>query len=195
MRRAWFRWGVMVAGLAVMVALVGCQQAQNPPTQPTTPPPTVTEQPKPAPVAEQPKPTPKEQPKVAESEAVQAARKLGTATDKPVVKTASGLEYIDVKEGNGAAAAAGQTASVHYTGWLVSGTKFDSSLDRGQPFAFQLGAGQVIKGWDEGVVGMKPGGVRKLIIPSDLGYGPRGAGGVIPPNATLIFEVIYIGKG
>jgi FKBP-type peptidyl-prolyl cis-trans isomerase len=105
------------------------------------------------------------------------------------VTTASGLQYIDLKVGTGATAQAGQTVTVHYTGWLENGKKFDSSVDRGQPFSFPLGAGRVIKGWDEGVQGMKVGGKRKLIIPSNLGYGPRGAGGVIPPNATLIFEV------
>lgn len=130
-----------------------------------------------------------------ESATVQAARKLGTATDKPVVSTASGLQYIDIKEGSGEAAKAGDTVKMQYTGWLENGTKFDSSFDHGgQPFSFQLGVGQVIRGWDEGVAGMKPGGVRKLIIPSELGYGARGAGGAIPPNATLIFEVIYVGK-
>jgi len=134
-------------------------------------------------------------PKVTESAAVQAARKLGTATDKPVVTTASGLQYIDLKEGSGEPAKAGDTGTVNYTGWLVDGAKFDSSFNPGrQPFSFPLGAGKVIRGWDEGVVGMKPAGVRKLIIPSDLGYGPEGSPPVIPPNATLIFEVIYIGK-
>jgi len=92
-------------------------------------------------------------------------------------------------EGTGAEAAAGQTVSVHYTGWLTDGQKFDSSKDRNQPFEFSLGAGMVIRGWDEGVQGMKVGGVRKLTIPPELGYGARGAGGVIPPNATLVFEV------
>ncbi len=103
--------------------------------------------------------------------------------------TDSGLKIEDTVEGGGAEAAAGQTVSVHYTGWLENGSKFDSSKDRGQPFQFRLGGGQVIKGWDEGVQGMKVGGTRKLTIPADLGYGARGAGGVIPPNATLIFEV------
>lgn len=103
--------------------------------------------------------------------------------------TASGLIYEDITEGSGPAAAAGQAVSVHYTGWLTNGTKFDSSKDRNQPFRFPLGAGHVIKGWDEGVQGMKAGGVRKLTIPPQLGYGSRGAGGVIPPDATLVFEV------
>jgi FKBP-type peptidyl-prolyl cis-trans isomerase len=106
-----------------------------------------------------------------------------------VVTTKSGLKYIDEKEGTGTEAKAGKSVDVHYTGWLKDGTKFDSSKDRGQPFSFQLGAGMVIKGWDEGVAGMKEGGKRKLIIPPELGYGARGAGGVIPPNAELTFEV------
>jgi FKBP-type peptidyl-prolyl cis-trans isomerase len=109
------------------------------------------------------------------------------------ITTSSGLQYIDLKVGTGATAQAGQTVSVHYTGWLENGKKFDSSVDRGQPFSFPLGAGRVIKGWDEGVQGMKVGGKRKLIIPSNLGYGARGAGGAIPPNATLIFEVELLG--
>jgi FKBP-type peptidyl-prolyl cis-trans isomerase len=100
-----------------------------------------------------------------------------------------GLQYTDEQVGTGAVATTGKTAVVHYTGWLMDGTKFDSSLDRNQPFSFPLGAGQVIKGWDEGVTGMKVGGKRILIIPPALGYGARGAGGVIPPNATLKFEV------
>jgi len=105
------------------------------------------------------------------------------------VTTASGLKYTDEKVGTGAEAKPGQTAVVHYTGWLTDGKKFDSSKDRGQPFSFPLGGGRVIKGWDEGVQGMKVGGVRKLTIPPQLGYGASGAGGVIPPNATLVFEV------
>ena len=105
------------------------------------------------------------------------------------VTTGSGLEYEDIATGSGAQACAGQTVSVHYTGWLTDGKKFDSSKDRNQPFEFSLGAGMVIKGWDEGVQGMKVGGVRRLTVPPQLGYGARGAGGVIPPNATLVFEV------
>lgn len=103
--------------------------------------------------------------------------------------TDSGLKYEDTTHGDGAEAQNGHTVSVHYTGWLEDGTKFDSSKDRNDPFQFQLGAGRVIKGWDEGVAGMTVGSVRKLTIPSQLGYGPAGAGGVIPPNATLVFEV------
>jgi FKBP-type peptidyl-prolyl cis-trans isomerase len=101
----------------------------------------------------------------------------------------SGLKYEDLKVGDGQEAATGDSVKVHYTGWLENGTKFDSSVDRGQPFEFNLGAGMVIKGWDEGVAGMKVGGKRKLVIPPELGYGAQGAGGVIPPNAVLIFEV------
>ena len=109
-------------------------------------------------------------------------------------KTPSGAEYWDITTGTGATASAGKTVTVHYTGWLAKdGKKFDSSVDRGQPFMFQLGAGQVIKGWDEGVSGMKVGGKRQLRIPPELGYGARGAGGVIPPNATLIFDVELLG--
>jgi len=109
----------------------------------------------------------------------------------------SGLKYTDTNVGTGAEAAQGHKVSVHYTGWLYNngakGAKFDSSLDRGQPFAFALGAQQVIRGWDEGVAGMKVGGKRTLIIPPELGYGARGAGGVIPPNATLMFDVELLG--
>jgi FKBP-type peptidyl-prolyl cis-trans isomerase FkpA len=105
------------------------------------------------------------------------------------ITTASGLVIEELVVGSGAAAAAGQKVSVHYTGWLTDGTKFDSSKDRGDPFIFPLGKGHVIQGWDEGVAGMKVGGKRTLVIPAELGYGARGAGGVIPPNATLIFDV------
>ncbi len=109
--------------------------------------------------------------------------------------TAEGLKYYDIKEGTGPVAKSGNTVKVHYTGWLTNGKKFDSSVDRGQPFEFKLGAGQVIKGWDDGVAGMKVGGKRQLLIPPQLGYGSRGAGGVIPPNATLIFDVELLGVG
>ncbi|MFH1870043.1 MAG: FKBP-type peptidyl-prolyl cis-trans isomerase [Pseudomonadota bacterium] len=109
------------------------------------------------------------------------------------ITTASGLVYEEVVVGEGAEACAGQMVTVHYTGWLTNGSKFDSSKDRNDPFRFALGRGQVIGGWDEGVQGMKIGGTRKLTIPPALGYGARGAGGVIPPNATLVFEVELLG--
>jgi FKBP-type peptidyl-prolyl cis-trans isomerase len=110
-----------------------------------------------------------------------------------VVETATGLGYVDLVEGTGAQPKKGDTLRVHYTGWLKSGTKFDSSVDRGTPFEFPVGTGRVIRGWDEGIISMKVGGKRKLIIPTHLGYGDRGAGGVIPPGATLIFEVELLG--
>ena len=109
------------------------------------------------------------------------------------VTTESGLKYVDLVVGTGRQAELGDTATVHYTGWLENGKQFDSSRDRGEPFSFRVGAGRVIKGWDEGVQGMKVGGKRRLIIPPDLGYGARGAGSVIPPNATLTFEVELLG--
>lgn len=110
-----------------------------------------------------------------------------------MITTASGLKFEDTRQGNGPTAAAGQSVRVHYTGWLYNdgnpGRKFDSSKDRGDPFSFTLGAGMVIRGWDEGVAGMQVGSTRRLVIPPQLGYGERGAGGAIPPNATLLFEV------
>src|SRR5438270_5994578 len=109
--------------------------------------------------------------------------------EEKVVTKPSGLQYVDQKEGTGEEAQSGNRVSVHYTGWLKDGKKFDSSKDRNEPFMFQLGAGMVIKGWDEGVAGMKVGGKRKLIIPANLAYGKRGAGGVIPADAELTFEV------
>ena len=119
-----------------------------------------------------------------------------TTKDTAMISTPSGLQYDDTVAGSGATAASGQRVKVHYTGWLHDaaspdgrGRKFDSSKDRGDPFSFALGAGQVIGGWDEGVEGMQVGGTRVLLSPPELGYGARGAGGVIPPNATLVFEV------
>jgi len=119
------------------------------------------------------------------------------AATNQVIEMPNGLKYTDTKTGDGATATAGHKVSVHYTGWLFNnstkGAKFDSSVDRGQPFQFTLGARQVIAGWDEGVAGMRVGGKRTLIIPPELGYGARGAGGAIPPNATLMFDVELLG--
>ena len=128
--------------------------------------------------------------------AVPLLGRVDAATNQ-VIEMPNGLKYTDTKTGDGAAATSGNKVSVHYTGWLYNngakGAKFDSSVDRGQPFQFTLGAHQVIAGWDEGVAGMKVGGKRTLIIPPELGYGTRGAGGVIPPNATLMFDVELLG--
>ncbi len=135
-----------------------------------------------APQAEPPSETAPSRPETTQQEATP------TETDEST-ETATKLAKKDLVVGKGAAAKTGDRVSVHYTGWLTDGTKFDSSLDRGQPFEFVLGQGQVIPGWDEGVVGMKVGGKRELIIPPDMAYGDHGAGGVIPPNATLKFNV------
>lgn len=120
----------------------------------------------------------------------------GAATAQPKT-TPSGLAYQDVVVGKGAEAALGKSVEVHYTGWLLTagkkGQKFDSSVDRNEPFSFRLGGGEVIQGWDQGVAGMKVGGKRTLTIPPELGYGAQGAGGVIPPNATLVFDVELLG--
>ena len=125
------------------------------------------------------------------------AQTVGSTMTTPTVTTASGLQIIDSTVGTGASPKTGQTCVMHYTGWLykdgVKGKKFDSSLDRGDPFEFSIGMRQVIGGWDEGVASMKVGGKRTLIIPPELGYGARGAGGVIPPNATLMFDVELLG--
>jgi FKBP-type peptidyl-prolyl cis-trans isomerase len=128
--------------------------------------------------------------------AVPLLGRVDAATNQ-VIEMPNGLKYTDTKTGDGATATPGNKVSVHYTGWLYNnaakGAKFDSSVDRGQPFQFTLGAHQVIAGWDEGVAGMRVGGKRTLIIPPELGYGARGAGGVIPPNATLMFDVELLG--
>jgi FKBP-type peptidyl-prolyl cis-trans isomerase len=128
--------------------------------------------------------------------AVPLLGRVDAATNQ-VIEMPNGLKYTDTKTGDGATATPGNKVSVHYTGWLYNngakGAKFDSSVDRGQPFQFTLGAHQVIAGWDEGIAGMKVGGKRTLIIPPELGYGARGAGGVIPPNATLMFDVELLG--
>jgi FKBP-type peptidyl-prolyl cis-trans isomerase len=129
----------------------------------------------------------------AKKEAQNQQPQENTAAGGQVITTSSGLQYQILQEGSGTAALSGKKVSVHYTGWLTDGKKFDSSVDRGQPFQFQLGAGQVIKGWDEGVAGMKIGEKRKLTIPSGLAYGPQGRPGAIPPNATLIFDVELLG--
>ena len=123
---------------------------------------------------------------------VQQVYPLGPDADG-LYTTRTGLKFKDISKGEGARPLSGQTVVVHYTGWLTNGTKFDSSLDRGQPFEFQLGAGKVIKGWDEGVKGMHVGGKRHLVIAPQLGYGAKGAGESIPPNATLVFDVELLG--
>ncbi len=128
-------------------------------------------------------------PACSQKEVKPAAGAKGAPVTANMVTTPTGLSYADLVVGNGPAPVPGKAVKVHYTGWLENGTKFDSSVDRGEPFVFTLGAGQVIPGWDEGVMTMKVGGKRKLVIPPQLGYGAAGAGGAVPPNATLIFEV------
>ena len=128
-------------------------------------------------------------PACVQNEGKPAAALQGQTAAPVQVTTASGLGYTDLVVGTGPRPSPGKPVKVHYTGWLENGTKFDSSVDRGEPFVFVIGAGEVIPGWDEGVMTMKVGGKRKLVIPPQLGYGSRGAGGVIPPDATLIFEV------
>jgi peptidylprolyl isomerase len=121
-----------------------------------------------------------------------AVQTVGGQSGGKLVKTPSGLQYEDLVPGSGDSPKQGKKVTVHYTGWLTDGTKFDSSVDRNEPFTFVIGTGQVIPGWDEGVMTMKIGGKRKLVVPAALGYGASGAGGVIPPNATLVFEVILL---
>ena len=158
--------------LAALIAVTGCQQQSGSSATSSSSTSSSTEA--------APAPAPATQPTAAASGAKE-------------VSMPSGLKFVDLTVGDGAIAESGKSVSVHYTGWLTDGTKFDSSVDRGQPFSFTLGAGQVIRGWDEGVAGMRIGGKRKLTIPSELGYGARGAGGVIPPNATLVFDVELLG--
>ena len=149
------------------------------------------------PLSAEEKAAPKPAEKTADKAPAAAAAKPADTKESKMVKTPSGLQYEDVVVGTGAEPKAGQTCSVHYTGWLwvngAKGSKFDSSVDRGQPFQFPVGRGNVIRGWDEGVLTMKVGGKRNLVIHPGLGYGAQGAGGVIPPNATLFFEVELLG--
>lgn len=167
---------ILVVCVAVALTAAGCKGREAPPPQGEQQPVSAESAPQASPAAEQ-------------DLAVRVARSEGTPTEEPIQTMESGLRYIDVKVGTGKSPQKGQKVTVHYSGWLTNGHKFDSSYDRNEPFTFTLGAGQVIKGWELGVATMKPGGVRKLIIPSDLGYGAQGATGAIPPYATLIFEV------
>ena len=167
---------VLVTMVLISFMLIGCSSApKTEETQPAA---------QPAPTAQAPEPAKAP----AESPTPEAATKTAPAGPKTIA-TSSGLKYQDLVVGKGSLPTAGKRVRVHYTGWLTDGTKFDSSVDRNTPFDFALGRGEVIPGWDEGVASMRVGGKRKLTIPPQLAYGSRGAGGVIPPNATLVFEV------
>ena len=174
---------IALALAAVAVAAAGCNQTSKQSSSSSTSSASGSMTPPPA-TSSSSEPAPASTPSTSAAAALPGAPGTGH-----VHKLASGLQYDDLVVGSGKMAEAGMNVSVHYTGWLTDGTKFDSSVDRGQPFVFQLGSGQVIKGWDEGVKGMRIGGKRKLTIPPDMGYGDRGAGGVIPPGATLVFDV------
>ena len=180
-------WIAAASLLALLGAVAGCGKKQNAETAQQNPP------------SEQPAETTPAPPDTTARDAGMTQPPAETATapsttgSEKVVTTSSGLKYVDLVEGTGPSPQTGQVAVVHYTGWLKDGTKFDSSRDRGQPFEFAIGRGMVIKGWDEGVSTMKVGGKRRLIVPPGLGYGAQGAGGVIPPNAELTFEVELLG--
>ncbi|MCD6283435.1 FKBP-type peptidyl-prolyl cis-trans isomerase [bacterium] len=191
---------ILVIALIVLLAFASC--VQEPVEEEKPLPSTGLSQPAETPDAAAPgldagaagvEPTEEAAPEEAGEAAEETEAEEPAAEEANIVTTDSGLQYEDLVVGDGQEAKSGDNVSVHYTGWLTDGTKFDSSVDRGTPFTFHLGAGQVIKGWDEGVAGMKVGGKRKLTIPPELGYGDRGAGPKIPPGATLVFEVELLG--